>query len=155
MPYKKNNQLPAFLKPILIVFTFIAAYFGWKTLRNVSKTASNIGTDIKSSAQASGVNTALNQSGVPAASVRGAAIVEIAENIYAALFKSTLYGWGEDEPAVIENMNSLLNIAEAKACARIYSTNYKKNLYNDINKYLSVSERQQIKTYLLTATKLV
>lgn len=152
MAYQKSNpQLDLLLKYALPLLGIYLAFKAFKMFLSGKQAANKIGADIGSSAQVQGINIALNQNGIH--DVRGKAVLEAAEDIYNAFHKDSFWGMGEDEPKAINAFNSLTSLGEAKACAIIYKSNFKKSLYGDLLKYCNGSNYAALRTSYLNAIK--
>lgn len=147
----RRTKYPAWVQYVLLGLGILVAIKLYKIYHDASKTGAKIAADVKNSTQAAGIKDALNQSGVM--DVRADEVIEIADNIYVAFYKTSFWGLGEDEEAAVEAFNSLQNVAEAKACARIYKVNYKKTLSVDIYNYCNGSHWKNVKQYLYNAIK--
>lgn len=123
----------------------------YKFYKGASDAAGGVADALKDQAQQSAINSAVRQSGVT--DVRANAVQTAATDIYDALHKDSLWGWGEDEKKAVEAFNSLLSINEAKACAGLYKTLFKKGLYSDLEKYCNGSNWRSLKSNLLAAIK--
>lgn len=147
----KNNPYKLYINGALLLIGGIVAYRLVKGL-NISKQAiTGLITDIKTDAQAKQLTDALSTNGINA--VDGKKVVQIAEEIYSALHKDSLFGWGEDEEKAVNAFNKLQSVGEAKAAAGIYLTNYSKNLFEDLKKYIHGNDWNRLKSFLLNAIK--
>ena len=115
--------------------------------------AQTIVGDMKTAEVVTGVKTGLQQAGI--SGVRADMVTKIAEDIYQAFYKSALWGMGEDEEAAIVAINSLLSVAEARACATVYKVTYKKSLYQDIQRFINSwdTRNNELKANLVEAMK--
>jgi hypothetical protein len=146
--YSKNNS--DMLRPLYIGVGVVLLYIFYKAMKGGKLLAGSISSDIASSVSVAAVKEALSNSGVD--NSRASVVTDAADQIYKALY-NYYYGMAEDEPAVIAALNGLRSSSEAIACARVYKANFGKSLYADIQKYLSLSERNEIKASFLLAIK--
>ena len=145
-----GNKQKAFFKWALAGLALVVVYIIYRKFKGKSL-GNLIAGDLANSAQASGVPGALSGSGIEG--VRANQVVDICEAIYKALHKNDWFGFSEDEEAAAMAFNQLINIAEAKAAARIYQANYNKSLYDDLKSYIHGSTWDSLKSYLLNAIK--
>lgn len=138
---RSSQPMPMIAQIGIYIVLFIVAIKGYKMFKGANLTGLSVVNDITKSVQVNEVKTALNQSGIT--DVRSSKVEEASDDIYAALYTDSWYG--EDEQKVIDTINGLQSIGEAKAVSRIYKTNTKKVLLADLKKYLSTSEIGKIK----------
>ena len=123
----------------------------YRVYKTAGNTAGLVANSIKNDVTGSVINAALKNTGL--SPIRSSAVSDIVENIYAAFYKDSFFGMGEDEQKAVENFNQLQNSAEAKAAAIIYKANFKKSLFTDMNKYCNGENFKNIKASLLNAVK--
>lgn len=148
----KNGLLKnPYVQLIGVLLAAIVAYRMYSGLKKGGQAMKNLAQDIAQDAQIKQLDNAFSQNNVPA--VDSARIINTAEKIYQALHKDSLFGWGEDEEKAVNAFNSLTSVGEAKACASIYQTNYEKNLFEDLKKYVHGTDWNRLKSFLLNAIK--
>jgi hypothetical protein len=152
---KRNNlsyqDLPIWAKFIFAIVCILGLFKLYKAFRSGISLGKSIGNDIKNSAQAAGIKDALNQNGVT--DVRASAVEDAANDIGAAFFKDSFWGFGEDEPKAVNAFNGLKNVGEAKACAHIYRASFNKSLYSNLETYCNGSNWRNLKSTYLIAIK--
>jgi len=136
-PKYNLQKIISYLLGATLIIWFLKTYTAGKKL------GINIGNDLANNNAASVITQMQNNNSINPTRIQS--ITKIADNIYNALYKY-MFGMFEDEEAVIENMNQLLNVQEAIACARLYQASYGKQLRADIDRYLLPIERKDINT---------
>ena len=132
------------VKYVYGVAALVVAYLVWKGL----KTGKGVAAEISNAVTAGAGSIATAGTGINLAK-----ITDICERIYTAIYKNDYFGWTEDEAALIAALNELSNINEAKAAKVVYQNNYKKSLSADVQKALSTSDRNKVKTFILNSIK--
>lgn len=149
---KKTNILQNQIFQLLIIpLGLIIVWKLYRVYKTAGNTAGLVANSIKNDVTGSVINAALKNTGL--SPIRSSAVSDIVENIYAAFYKDSFFGMGEDEQKAVENFNQLQNSAEAKAAAIIYKANFKKSLFTDMNKYCNGENFKNIKASLLNAVK--
>lgn len=128
-------------------------YYGYQIVKKGKLLGVKITNDIKNDVAINATKQALLANGIT--DLRANVVNEVAEKVYRAFYKTTLWGMGEDEEAAVAAINELQNAPEAKACANIYKANYGKTLYADFMKFVSPLDgnHKDIKQNILIATK--
>lgn len=149
---KKTNILQNQIFQILLIpLGLIVVWKLYRVYKSAGTTAGLVATSIKNDVTGSVINAAIKNTGL--SPIRSTAITDIVDNIYAAFYKDSYFGMGEDEDKAVENFNQLQTSAEAKAAGIIYKANFKKSLFTDMNKYCNGDHFKNIKASLLNAVK--
>ena len=128
------------------ILLVIPAYFLYKKVKKIGNDTANA---IKNSAMAASIKDAMNQANI--SDVRAGLIVDIANNIYDAFYKDSLFGLGEDEVKAMENFKMLNSVDEAIACAVVYRASFSKSLYQNIMQYCHFTDFDDVKQGFLNA----
>lgn len=140
-----------FLRGSLIFLSIVIILRSFQVIRNAKILGTNVAGVLKNDLVTATINAAINQNGID--SIRSATVISSAELIYTAFYKTSLWGFGEDEETAISVFNSLQNNGEAKASAIIYKANFSKSLYADFVKYCHGSNWRSLNTSYLNAIK--
>lgn len=148
---KKNIFQNPTLQFLLIPLGLIILWKAYGFYKSAGKTAALVGNAIKNDVTGNVINAAIKSTGL--SPIRSGAVADIIDNIYAAFYKDSYFGFGEDEEKAVDNFNQLQTSAEAKAASIMYKANFKKSLYTDMNKYCNGDHFKNIKASLLNAVK--